>query len=93
MGVRLALGARPGDVLALVVREAVRLAVAGIVLGTAVALAVSQLMRSLLYETSTRDAATFAFVPLVLLLSVILAAAVPALGASRVDPMVTLRDV
>ena len=91
MGVRVALGAKTGDVLRLVVSQGVWVAVAGIAIGAAIALAAGQLVSSLLYETSTRDPLVFAVVALTLLLVAVAASLIPAWRATRVDPAVALR--
>ena len=91
IGVRLALGARMGDVIRLVVGEGVRFAVVGIVIGGAVALWASKWVGPLLFSVSPRDPAIFGGVAVVLLGAAILASAIPALRAARVDPNVALR--
>jgi predicted permease len=91
MGVRVALGARTGDLLRLVVGEGIRVALLGIVLGGAAAFLAGKLIASLLFGVPSRDPLTFAVVALVLLLTATLASLVPALRASRVDPNLALR--
>jgi len=91
IGVRSALGARPRDVLALVVGEALALAAAGIALGTGGALALTRVLQSQLYDVSPTDPATFALAGLGLVLVVVLASGVPAFRATRVDPAHVLR--
>ena len=91
IGVRLALGASPADVVKLVVRQAIVLACAGIAVGLAAAAGASRLMQGLLFEVGPRDPATFVAVPLALFAVIVVAALVPARRASRVDPVVTLR--
>jgi putative ABC transport system permease protein len=91
MGIRMSLGAAPGTVVRLVVREAMLLVGVGTGLGLALALVGAQLLRSLLYGVGALDPVTFFGVP-VLLLAVTLAAAwVPARRASRVDPVLALK--
>jgi putative ABC transport system permease protein len=92
IGVRMALGASPHDVVADVMGHGLRLAGVGVVLGIALALAVTRLMTTLLYGTSPTDVATFASVATLLIAVAACASAVPALRASRVDPLVALRD-
>jgi putative ABC transport system permease protein len=91
IGVRIALGARPGDVLRLVVRQALLLATIGIGLGLAGSLALTRLLQTLLFGTSATDTFTFVLVPLVLLAVVLLAAAIPARRATRISPVTALR--
>src|SRR5215469_3392103 len=91
IGLRLALGAHPRDVLRLVVRQGMQLVVAGILLGLAGALALSRLMASVLYSVSPTDPATFVGVSILLGLVALIACYVPARRAMRVDPMVALR--
>jgi putative ABC transport system permease protein len=91
MGIRVALGASRSDVVGLVLRKGALLAGCGAAIGIPVALALSQVMGSLLYGISPRDLVVFGGVP-VLLLSVALAASyLPACRAAKVDPMVALR--
>jgi putative ABC transport system permease protein len=92
MGVRMALGATPGNVLRLVVRKGALLAVVGVALGVPAALAAARVMRSLLYGVSPHDLTVFAGVPLLLLLVALAASYIPARRAARVDPLVALRE-
>ena len=91
IGIRLALGAEARDILAMIVGNAARLAGAGLVLGVALALALSRVVASLLYETSGTDPLTFAAVVLTLLLVALAASLVPARRASRIPPVDALR--
>ena len=91
IGVRIAMGAGRGDVLALIVREGMAVAVAGIVAGIGGALAVSKALASLLYGVQPRDLKTFAAGAGMLLVVSAIACYAPALRATRVDPMVALR--
>jgi predicted permease len=92
IGVRMALGAERRGILAMVLRQGMELAVAGIVLGLVGAFALTRVMAGLLFNVSTIDVATFAIVPLALALTAATAIFVPALRATRVDPVVALRD-
>lgn len=92
MGVRAALGARPVDLLRLVVGEGAVVVAIGVVLGLAAALAAGQLVASLLYGVTPRDPAVLGLSAGALLLIGVLASLVPAWRASRVDPARVLRD-
>jgi putative ABC transport system permease protein len=92
IGVRMALGARPRDVVANVLGEGVRLAGAGVGIGLALALAGTRLLNSFLFGTSPTDALTYTVAAALLVSIAVLASLVPALRASRVDPLVALRD-
>jgi putative ABC transport system permease protein len=92
IGVRVALGARPGDIVGMVVRQGLQLSAVGIVAGLAAAAALTRVMSSLLFGVSATDIATFSAVPLLLAAVALAATAIPALRATRVDPIVALRD-
>jgi putative ABC transport system permease protein len=92
MGVRVALGAQAGDLVRLVVQQGVGVAVVGVVLGTAIALAAGPWVRPLLFEESPRDPFVFGFVAVTLLAVAAVASFVPARRASKVDPMQALRS-
>jgi putative ABC transport system permease protein len=91
IGVRLALGARAGQVRTLVIGQGLRLAVIGCVIGTVAALAAARTMRGMLYGVEPGDPLTFGAVAALILLAAALACYLPARRASRVDPAVTLR--
>ena len=91
LGVRLALGARPAALVAFVLRRALGLALAGLVLGVALALAAGRLLEGALYGVTPRDPATLAGVALVLLFAAAAAGYGPARRASRLDPARVLR--
>lgn len=91
MGIRLALGASRGSVLALVVRQGMGPVGAGLIVGVGAALFLTRLLRSLLYGVTSTDLPTFAAVTLVLGATGFVAAYVPARRATRVDPMIALR--
>jgi ABC-type antimicrobial peptide transport system permease subunit len=90
-GLRMALGARPYDVLSLILAGGGKLAVAGISAGIIGAFALTRLMSSLLYGISATDPATFAGVALLFMLIALIACYVPARRASKVDPAIALR--
>ena len=92
IGIRMALGARPANVLWLVLREGLRPVVLGIVVGTAGAVAVAIAMRTLLYGLAPLDGVSFAAAAAVLLGSAIIAAARPVSRATGVDPLRSLRS-
>jgi putative ABC transport system permease protein len=92
IGIRMALGARSGDVLKLVLRLGMRLAVLGTTLGVAGALGLTRLMTSLLYHVKPGDPVTFICVSALLTLVTLTACWLPARRASKVDPMVALRN-
>jgi predicted permease len=91
LGMRMALGAQPRDILQMVIGQGAKLAIAGVVLGLAGALYLARYMAPLLYGVGTRDPTTFVIVPLLLLGVAIAASWIPAVRATRVDPIVTLR--
>jgi predicted permease len=92
IGVLVALGARPGNILRLVVRQGMGLAGIGIVVGLVGAAALTRVMASLLFGVSTTDALTFGTVPALLAAVAFAATVIPAWRATRVDPMVALRE-
>ena len=92
IGIRMALGARHADVLAMVVRHGAVLAGIGLAVGLAGALALSSMLTSLLFQVSPTDPPTFAAGMVVLTAVAVLAAALPARRAARTDPMVALRN-
>ena len=91
VGIRMALGAAPGQVLRLVLGQGGRLAAAGIILGTLASLGVGQVLASLLYGVSPFDPLAYAVAAITLLLVAGLANLVPAFTAARIDPLLALR--
>jgi len=91
IGVRMALGAQGQDVLRMILRQGVVLIAGGLVVGTAAALALTSLMKSLLFQVSPADPLTFAVVAVVLAVVGLAATYLPAWRATRVDPVTTLR--
>ena len=87
----MALGADTRTVLGMVLKDAMRMALAGIAIGAAAAFAVTRVMKGLLFGVSASDPLTFLVVALILTLVTLLASYVPANRATRVDPIIALR--
>jgi ABC-type antimicrobial peptide transport system permease subunit len=90
-GVRMALGAQPGNVLRLVLRRGVTTVALGLVLGILGALGLTQFMKAMLFETTPYDPSVYLLVSAVLLLAAIVACLLPARRAAKIDPIVALR--
>jgi predicted permease len=91
IGVRMALGAKPGDVLRLVIRQGMVLTFAGLVVGIAVGVVATRVLSEMLYGVTATDPVTFIGVPVLLLVVAFLACYIPARRATRIDPLVALR--
>ena len=92
LGIRMALGAQRRELMRLVVRRGFLLALAGTVIGTGTAIAVTRLISAMLYNVRPYDPATFAGGCTLLVLVALVACSIPARRAMRIDPMVALRD-
>jgi len=91
IGVRMALGARPADVLRMILAEGLKLVAVGVVIGIAAALMLTRLLEGMVYGVSMRDPLIFVLVNLLLVTVSLAACYVPARRAMRVDPLVALR--
>jgi putative ABC transport system permease protein len=91
LGLRIALGAEPGDVFRMVLRQGLALSLVAIAIGTAAALLLGRVMERLLFGVEARDPLTFATVAAILLAAAFAACALPARRATRLDPMTALR--
>ena len=92
IGIRMALGAERHDILRMVLRHGSLMAAAGVGIGLLTALGLARLITSLLFQVSATDPPTFSIVPVVLAAVALLACYIPARRATRVDPLVALRD-
>jgi len=91
IGIRMALGAQPGGVVAMVIRQGVLVAVGGIVAGLAGARLLGQAMSAFLYGAGGLDLASYAVIAVLVVAVAAFAALIPARRASRVDPVIALR--
>ncbi len=91
IGIRLAIGARPGEVLLMMLKQGLTLTLIGTALGLLAALGVTRFAASLLYGVTPRDTLTFVAVPLLLTSVALLACLLPARAAARLDPVEVLR--
>jgi putative ABC transport system permease protein len=92
IGLRMAFGAKMRDVAALMIVQGLKPTFIGIAIGLAVAFALGRVVSSIIYGVSARDFATFAVVTLLLIIVSFAASVIPALRATRVDPLAVLRD-
>jgi putative ABC transport system permease protein len=91
MGIRLALGARRRNILGLLLRQALILSSAGVVLGVAGGVALTRLLRDLLFQVSPTDVATFAAVSVLFIVVALAASLVPARRAAAIEPLIAMR--
>ena len=91
IGIRMALGAQTGDVLQMVIKQAMLLAVAGVTSGLAASLALTGLLSKLLFGVTPTDPPTFVFTALVLAFTAIVASYLPARRAAKIDPLEALK--
>jgi putative ABC transport system permease protein len=91
LGIRMALGAQPGSVLRMILRETLTLTLVGIAVGAPCAVATARLITHLLFHVTAYDAVTLTLVPLILVAVAVVASYVPAQRAMKVDPIVALR--
>src|SRR5262249_54628523 len=92
LGLRMALGACSIDLVRLVVKRGLRLTFAGVLFGALISLSSTRLMGDLLYKVSARDPLTFGLAIIVLMMAATAACFVPALRATRIDPVRSLKD-
>jgi putative ABC transport system permease protein len=91
IGIRMALGAHPREILGLILTQGTKLTMLGVAIGVAASLVLTRLMRSFLFEVSPMDPLTFASVAALLTFVALLASYIPARRAAQIDPMVSLR--
>jgi putative ABC transport system permease protein len=92
IGIRLALGGAPADIRRMIVGEGLRLVAAGVGTGLALAFVITRYLEALLFGVSARDPITFSLVPLILVATALLASYIPVRRATRIDPVIALRE-
>jgi len=92
LGVRLALGARASQLASMVLRDSLRVALAGTAIGVVAAIALANVFSAFVYSVTPQDPWTYAVVPAVMIVATVCGAAIPASHAARVDPLVTLKS-
>ncbi|MGH9498942.1 MAG: ABC transporter permease [Terriglobales bacterium] len=92
IGIRVALGAQPGTILQLVMKQGAGLAAIGVLVGVVGAFGLTRLMESLLFGVSSRDLATFSLVPVIVLGLILVGCFIPAYRATKLDPLEALRE-
>jgi len=92
IGIRIALGAQGWNVLRLIMEQGAKLALAGVVVGVVGAIALTRVMASLLFGVSPTDLGTFSVVPLIVLVLILVGCYIPARRATKLDPVVALRE-
>ena len=91
IGIRMALGVQPGDILKLILNQGIRVALVGVAVGVLAGLGLTRLMASLLFGIIASDWLTFTSVALVLVLVAAVASSVPARRAAKIDPLTAVR--
>jgi putative ABC transport system permease protein len=92
IGIRMALGAQPLDVLKVIIKQGMSLVLTGVVIGLMAAFGLTRLMKTLLFGISETDTTTFVIIPLLLVSVAMLACYIPARRATKVDPLIALRS-
>ena len=91
IGIRIALGAQPRDVLGLIIAQGMKLVFSGVLIGLMSAFAMTRVMKSLLVGVSATDPMTFALIAILLIVVALLACYLPAMRAMKVDPLTALK--
>ena len=91
IGIRIALGAQPRDVLGLIIAQGMKLVFSGVLIGLMSAFAMTRVMKSLLFGVSATDPMTFALIAILLIVVALLACYLPAMRAMKVDPLTALK--